>query len=119
MLEQSVDAADIACNSLTASGTLLTVPAGRQWNGEIQLTASITVLGTCAPTVQTAGTGATPTAGTIIHRLNVAGLALATASDTGTIEAVVRAPEGNDVTITYTQGASGTSTVVANGYLTN
>lgn len=117
MLEISIDSNDIACNSLVSSGTLLTVPAGKQWSGTICLTATITLAGTCAPTVQTAGTGAAPSAGTVIARLNVTGLALTTANDSMTIDAVVRAPEGNDVTITYTQGASGTSTATANGII--
>ena len=117
MLQQSVDVEFILSGSRTSTGTILTVPAGTQWNGSVQLTASIAVAGTCAPTVTTAGTDVAPTAGSVVHRLSVSGLALTTVVDSNTIEVTLRAPEGNAVTLEFTAGASGTSTVTANGYL--
>ncbi len=118
MLQQRIDAELLLGGSRTSTGTILTVPAGMQWNGSIQLTASIAVGGTCAPVVTTAGTDVSPAAGSVVHRLSLSGLALSTVSEAGTIEVQLRAPEGNDVTLEFTAGANGTSTVVANGYLT-
>lgn len=118
MLETSVDASQIVNGSRTTTGTILTVPAGLQWNGQILLTASVAVAGTSAPTVTTAGTDVAPASGSVVHRLSVTGLALTTVVDSATIDVVVRAPEGNSVTLEFTAGASGTSTVVANGYTT-
>jgi hypothetical protein len=119
MLNISVDAEFILSGSRTTTGTILTVPAGMQWNGSVCLTASVAALGTGAPTVTTAGTDVAPAAGTVVHRLSVSGLALTTAGDSATQEVIVRAPEGNAVTLEFTAGATGTSTVTANGYLTN
>lgn len=119
MLQQSVDAEFILSGSRTTTGTILTVPAGMQWNGSVCLTASVAALGAGAPTVATAGTNAAPAAGTVVHRLSVSGLALTTAGAEATQEVILRAPEGNDVTLEFTAGATGTSTVTANGYLTN
>ena len=117
MLELSVDAENILCGSRSTTGTILTVPAGMQWSGDILLTASVAVAGTSAPQVTTSGTNAVPASGSIVHRLSVTGLALTTVVDSATLEVIVRAPEGNDITLEFTSGASGTSTVTANGFL--
>lgn len=119
MLETPIDAENILTGSRSTTGTILTVPAGMQWSGDIYLTASVAVLGTCAPTVTTAGTNAAPAAGSIVHRLSVSGLALTTVGDSGMTEVVVRAPVENSVTLEFTAGAAGTSTVTANGFLSS
>lgn len=119
MLELSVDANQIINGSRSTTGTILTVPAGQQWSGSVLLTASVAVAGTSAPQVTTAGTNVTPASGSIVHRLSVSGLALTTVGDSATLEVVVRAPEENSVTLEFTAGASGTSTVTANGFLAN
>lgn len=119
MLEQPVDASQIVSGSRSTTGTVLTVPAGMQWSGSVLLTASVAVAGTSAPQVTTAGTNVAPASGSIVHRLSVTGLALTTVVDSATLEVVVRAPSENDVTLEFTAGASGTSTVTANGFLSS
>ncbi len=105
-------------NSLTATGTLMTVPAGHLLTANVQLTASIAVAGNCAPTISVSGNNAAPASGTILCRLFVSGLALATVADSTEFEILVKAPPENDITIQFTAGASGSSTATLNGWVT-
>src|SRR5438445_734081 len=58
-----------------------------------------------------------PTAGTVVARLNIAGLALSTVSDSNTISAILRAPLENSITLDFTPGANGTSSATVNGFI--
>lgn len=117
MFAGSVDAEFILNGARSTTGTILTVPAGMQWSGDVYLTASVSVAGTCAPQVTVSGADAVPASGSIVHQLSVTGLALTTVGDSGMTEVIVRAPEGNSVNLVFTAGASGSSTVTANGVL--
>lgn len=105
-------------NSLTASGTLLTVPAGNTLTANILLTATVAVAGTCAPTVTVQGTGAAPAAGTVIARLTVQGVGVtASAADSAVMEVLVKAPPENAVTLVFAPGAAGASSATINGWV--
>lgn len=108
----------IVGNSLTASGTLFTVPPGNILTADVSLTASITVAGNCSPTITVVGADSAPASGTVLHRLNVAGLALTLGVDSDTREIIVKAPPGNSVDIVFTAGAAGSSTATINGWTT-
>ena len=117
MFPGSPAASQIIGNSLTATGVLATVPAGMTLTANIQLSASVAVVGTSAPTVTVSGTGAAPAAGTVLARVVVSVLAISTtASDTVSAEVLVKAPPGNDVTLNFTQGAAGASSATINGW---
>lgn len=111
------NANEIACNTLAATGTLVTVPAGRWYTGTLSMSATVTVAGASNPTVTVNGTNAAPVAGTVIGRLNLAGLALSTISDTISTDIIVKAPTGNAITIDFTAGANGTSSATLNGFI--
>lgn len=105
-------------NSLTATGTLVTIPAGYILTANVQLTASIAVAGSCAPTISVVGVNAAPATGTILCRLSVSGLALSTVADSTEAEIIVKAPPENDITLQFTAGATGTSTATISGWVT-
>jgi hypothetical protein len=81
------------------------------------MSASVSVAGTSVPVVTVNGTNASPASGTVVGRLNLTGLALTTVNDAIDTEIIVLAPAGNDVTIDFTAGASGTSSATINGYV--
>lgn len=110
-------ASEIMCNTRTTTGTLVTVPAGKWYTADLQISASISVAGTSTPTVTVNGAGAAPASGTVVGRINLTGLALTTVADSDTVGVIVLAPSGNDVTIDFTAGASGTSSATINGYI--
>lgn len=111
MFSGAPSASEIQCGTLAASGTLVTVPAGKWYTGNISLSATVAVAGASNPVVTVNGTNAAPAAGTVVARLNLAGLALSTISDT------VKAPPENSVTIDFTAGAAGTSSATLNGFV--
>lgn len=107
----------IVGNSLTASGTLVTVPAGNTLSANILMTATVAVAGTCAPTVTVQGTNASPASGTVVARLTVQGVGVtASAADSNVMEVLVKAPPENDVTLVFTAGAAGSSSATINGW---
>lgn len=117
MFSGAPSSSDIKCGTLATSGTLVTVPADRWYAGDVSISATVSVAGASNPVVVVNGTNAAPASGTVIARLNLAGLALSTISDTMTIPVIVKAPPENSVTIDFTAGANGTSSASINGYL--
>lgn len=112
------DGADILCGSRTTTGTVLTIPAGRWFTGNVSMTAATGVAGTCAPVVTVNGTNAAPAAGTVVTRLTVIGVSLlGPVADSNDTEVIVLAPAENDVTLDFTAGAVGSSTATINGYV--
>lgn len=109
------DPSDIAGKTLAASGTLVTVPAGRAFTGDLVLSASVSAAGNSVPTVAVNGTNAAPTSGTVLSRLNLNGLALTTVADSIAHEVFVMATT-DPVTIDFTAGANGTSSASLHGY---
>lgn len=108
---------EIVCGTRSTTGTLITVPAGSRYTADVTISATVSVAGASTPTVTVNGAGASPAPGTVIARLNLAGLALSTISDTATTGIIVIAPSGNDVTIDFTAGANGTSSATINGFV--
>lgn len=106
----------IVGNSLAASGTLMTVPAGQTLTANIFLSAAVALAGTSAPVVTVQGAGAAPAAGTIVARLVVTGLLASAAAGSDNFEILVKAPPGNDITLVFTAGAAGASTATINGW---
>lgn len=117
MFPGSPAAEQIIGASLTANGTLATVPAGHTLTANVQLTAAVAVLGTSTPTVAVQGSGAAPAAGTVIARLSVSGLLAAAAADSQEFEVLVKAPPGNAVTLQFTAGGVGVSSATVIGWL--
>lgn len=109
-------AADMVGGTRTTTGTLVTVPAGRWLTADITLSAAVGVAGSSSPTVTVQGAGAAPASGAILHRVDCTGLLGSAAGVAANKEILVRAPEGNSITLEFTAGASGTSSVSFNGY---
>jgi hypothetical protein len=103
----------------TSSGTLITIPAGRTWVGEVVVSIASTAAAIVAATVTTAGTNAVPAAGTVVARVNVGGLTSGcfTAQATFSVRAV--APAGNTISLFLinTSATANTSSATANGIL--
>lgn len=117
MIFAQPDPTDVMSSTRTTTGTMVTVPAGRWYTGTAVLSASVSVAGTSIPTITVNGTNAAPASGTVIHRINLTGLALTTVASTATIDFVVVAPPENSITLDFTAGASGTSSGTVNGFL--
>lgn len=111
------NSSEIACATRSTSGTMVTVPAGRWYTGDLLLSATVSVAGASQPVVTVNGVNAAPATGTVIGRINLAGLALTTISDTGMFGVIVKAPPENDVTIDFTVGANGVSSATLNGFI--
>lgn len=111
------NSSEILANTRTATGTLVTIPAGKWFTGNVSISASVAVAGNSTPTVSVSGTNAAPANNTVIARLNLVGLALTTVNDTVETEVICLAPSGNDITLEFTAGANGTSSATVNGYI--
>lgn len=111
------NSSEITCDTRTTTGTLITIPAGKWFTGDLTISATVAAAGASNPVVTVNGTNAAPAAGTVIGRLNLAGLALSTISDTIHTEVIALAPAGNDITIDFTAGANGTSSATINGFV--
>lgn len=117
MITYNPAASEILCNTRSTTGTVITVPAGKWYTCDISLSAAVSALGASNPTVTVNGTNAAPAAGTVVARLNLSGLNLASLSDTALISLIVKAPDANDITLDFAAGATGTSSVTINGFI--
>lgn len=117
MFSGQPNSSEILSGSQTTTGTLLTIPAGKWFTGNLQMTASVAAVGTSAPTVTTAGTNVAPAAGSVISRLNVSGLLAAAAAGSIDTEILILAPPENSVTLEFTAGAAGASSATVNGFI--
>lgn len=108
-------AADLVGASRTTTGTLYTVPAGRTFLGTVSLSCSISVAGNCQPSISVSGTGALPS-GTL-HQIICVGLALVAVANSNTQNTVYIYGGTGGATVTFTAGASGTSTGQITGHL--
>lgn len=111
------NSSEIMAATRTTTGTMITIPAGKWYTGNVSMSATVSVAGASNPVVTVNGTNAAPAAGTVVTRLNLAGLALSTISDTIETEIILLAPAENDITLDFTAGANGTSSATVNGYI--
>lgn len=107
-----VNAGHLSHTITTAATTLLTVPAGKTWIGEVVISAALSKAaaaagdGSARGVIATAGTGVVPTAGTqlAIEAKAGANVATGTSGTSGNnsvrVKMTVVAPAGNAVTLT-------------------
>lgn len=117
MISYSPNPGHTICGNRTSAGTILTIPAGSTWCGDIQMAASISVAATGTPNVTVAGAGAEPAAGAVLSRLSITGLALTTVTDSNTVSAIVISPVDNSVTLEFATGGASSASVVCNGFI--
>lgn len=117
MFQGQPNSTEMLNGSRTTTGTLLTIPAGKWFSGNLQMTASVAAVGTSAPTVTTSGTNVAPASGSVLARLNVSGLLASAAAGSIDTEILVLAPPENSVTLEFTAGAAGASTATVNGFV--
>lgn len=117
MFDGGPSASEILCNTVSATGTVITVPAGKWYTCDILLSATVSAIGTSSPAVTVNGTNAAPAAGTVVARINASGLLASATAPAATVGLVVKAPDENSITLDFTAGASGTSSVTINGFI--
>jgi hypothetical protein len=101
----------ILAGSVTATGTLITIPAGMIFSGNLAVAASSAIAGTSTVVVSTAGTNVAPAAGPIA-RISVTGLLSSAGADSYAIEVVVKAPPENSVTLTAAISGTGSASII-------
>lgn len=118
------NSADILANTVTATNsttpvTLITIPAGRTWKGEVAVSIASTAAAIVAVTVDVNGTNAVPASGTVVARVNIGGLTSGGFQDNQKFCVAVAAPTGNSVTLRLvnTSATANTSSATANGFL--
>lgn len=121
MIVAGPPASDIINASATANSTgIVTVPGGRWFTANVQLSASHTIAGTAIPRVTyvvPGGTsGAAPGNGSVLARLSVTGLALTTITDSNTTEILVWGGD-NGCTLDFNTGGASSASVTINGFL--
>lgn len=104
-------------NSLTANGTLATVPAGNTLTANIGLNATVAALGTSVLTVTVNGTNAAPAAGTVISRLAASGLLDAASTGALAFEIIAKAPAGNAITLDFAISGPGVGSATISGWV--
>lgn len=118
MIANTPSGSEILNGSATATASgVITVPSGRWFTGNIQLSAVQSGLGTAAPNVTwtATGSGFGPPNNSTICRLEVGGLLGVISSDSDTMEVLVY---GGDSGGQFNFNASGsTSSCVINGFL--
>lgn len=116
MFPGSPGQSQIIGNSLSANGTLVTVPAGMTLTANIGLNASVAVLGSANLAVTVNGTNAAPAAGTVIARLVVSGLLASASTGVEDFEVIVKAPPENAITLAFTISGAGSGNANISGW---
>ncbi len=110
----------VATNSTTPV-TIVTIPAGRTWRGQVMVGIASTAAGIVAATVDVLGTGApAPASGTVVARVNCGGLTSGGFQNSDVIHVTVQADASNSATLRLvaTSAATNTCSASANGILT-
>lgn len=102
--------------SATASGTLITIPANSTFTGDAFISCGMTGVGTGRPRITVSGAGASPSDGSIIHQVTVAGLLNVASASSGTIEIIVKTG-ANPVTLEFNTGSASAASAIVNGFL--
>ena len=103
-------------STVTATGTMLVIPANSMFTGDAFISAAMTIAGSGRPRIEISGTGGSPQDGAVIHQLSVTGIALATVASSGTIEILVKTGV-NPVTISFNSGGASSASATINGFL--
>lgn len=108
----------VATNTTSAS-TVLTIPAGRQFVGEVVVSIASTAAAIVAATVQVVGTGAVPATTTVVARVNIGGLTSGGFCAAATFKVRCQAPPGNSISLHLinSSATANTSSATANGVL--
>ena len=113
-----------AFTATTAATTLVTIPAGRTWSGQIgasvtcSVAAGTTVPGQASAQISVAGTGSAPTAGIYLGVDTRVGAGLATSvngaqsANFASAPIIIAAPAGNSVTVQVASINTGTAALV-------
>lgn len=111
------DPSDLLRGAVSATGTLITVPAGRIWYGNLTLSCSVAVAGTSNPKISSAnaGAGSDATTGDLLQITSSGLLAAASGNSNSAFAYIYGGTAG--ATVTFTAGAAGVSFGQANGIL--
>lgn len=116
MFAGSPSSSEVLANSRTTSGTLITVPAGKWYTGNLTVGVTASGAGTFSPTVAISGTGGGPSDATVIGRATATGVALlGPVADNSDTEIIIKA-EGNDIALVFT-AAGAASYATVNGFI--
>lgn len=109
----------VTVTNSTSPGTIITIPAGRQWVGDVTVSLASTAAAIVAASVSVVGTGSIPSTGTVVCRVNVGGLTSGGFQDSVTCRVRAVAPVGNSISLwlTNSSAATNTSSASANGIL--
>lgn len=110
----------VATNSTTPV-TIITIPAGRTWRGQIMVGIASTGAGIVAATVDTNGTGSpAPASGTVVARVQCGGLTSGGFQNSDVIHVTAAADASNALTLRLvaTSATTNTCSASANGILT-
>lgn len=110
----------VATNSTTPQ-TIITVPAGRTWRGEVMVAIASTAAAIVAATVDVNGTGTPgPASGTVVARVQCGGLTSGGFNEAAKVDVTVRADASNAATLRLvaTSATANTCSASANGILT-
>ena len=106
---------DIRVSTRTTNGTMITVPAGRVFCYDINITNSVSIAGNGNTTVTWNGVGSEIADGTVLLQCVVSGLALTVSANTAYITGVVRAG-ANDCTISFASSGTSAASATVSGY---
>ena len=118
MIIAKPDADDILCGAATATGTVVTVPAGRVFVCDIAMSAAQSVLGTSVANLGwvVGGTGCGPAVNTIVAHCIVVGLATGVSTNHTRITGVFHGGDAGGHLAFATGGASSASCAIT-GFL--
>lgn len=120
MLYTNVGSTNVINGNRNSAGTIVTIPAGGVFNGDISISGSMTGVGTgrCTVTLSTTSVNGTmaPANGAVIADLTVAGLLGVTSSNSSQTEAFVYAPTDQSVDLVFSLGGTSAASVVINGF---
>lgn len=109
----------VTVTNSTSPGTIITIPAGRQWVGDVSVSLASTGAAIVAASVSVVGTNSVPATGTVVARVNVGGLTSGGFQDSLTCRVRAVAPTGNSISLwlTNSSATTNTSSAAANGVL--
>jgi len=77
----------------------------------------VAIAGAAAPAVTVNGVGVEPSAGSVVAKIAMSGLALTTVANAGTISVIVRSSATDPATLDFSLGGATSAAVVCNGFI--